>query len=326
MSLQPLVSVCIPCYNSEEFIASTVESVLNQTLGDFELLVSDNRSTDSTYSILRTFKDGRIQLHQNETNVGLCENWNRILSRASGKYVKLLCADDLIYPDCLSRQVAILENPANATVALTLGSRDIINARGEVILRRKASCGRGRVSAQELFRKTVRRGTNLIGEPAAVLFRKEALDKSGQLDTSNPFAIDLALWAALLKSGDAFVDPEFLAAFRVSAGAASTEIGLKQAGFFRQFVRDYRREARFEVTPLDVVSGYALSLVRCFLRNLFIRFHSRRAVDSSPRAGTGRLLGGRLATFASMGEPPGNTPQVPGLAESGIQGASSPSA
>src|SRR3974377_1497390 len=103
MGTQPLISICIPCYNGEGFIARTLESVLTQTFGDFEVLIADNKSTDSTISVIRTYPDPRIKVVQNESNLGLERNWNKVLSMASGRYVKLLCADDLLYPECLSR-------------------------------------------------------------------------------------------------------------------------------------------------------------------------------------------------------------------------------
>src|SRR5579859_195058 len=109
MRQQPLISVCIPCYNGERFIGRTLESVLRQTFTDFELVIVDDKSTDGTVSVIRGFTDARIRLIQNEKNLGLCLNWNRALSQTAGKYVKLLCEDDFLYPECLARQVAVLE-------------------------------------------------------------------------------------------------------------------------------------------------------------------------------------------------------------------------
>ena len=118
MESEPLISVCIPCYNNEEFIACTIESVLNQTLNDFELVIVDDKSTDRTVSVVKDYADSRIKLIQNECNLGIGGNWNKALSCAVGKYVKLLCGDDVIYHDCLSRQVDILEHPSNAIQAI----------------------------------------------------------------------------------------------------------------------------------------------------------------------------------------------------------------
>ena len=97
-----------------EFIASTLESVLQQTYRHLEIVITDNDSTDGTVAQIRKFTDPRIRLIQNEANLGLGANWNKALSCATGTYVKLLCADDLIYPDCLQRQVEALETERQA--------------------------------------------------------------------------------------------------------------------------------------------------------------------------------------------------------------------
>ena len=75
MRPQPLVSVCVPCYNGAEFLERTLESVLAQTFTDYELVVADNKSTDGTVDIVKSFSDPRIRLIQNERNLGMALNW-----------------------------------------------------------------------------------------------------------------------------------------------------------------------------------------------------------------------------------------------------------
>jgi len=275
MSVRPLVSVCIPCYNGAEFLGRTIGSVLGQGFTDFELVLADDKSTDRTVSVIRSFKDPRIKLIQNQTNLGLASNWTHVLSQSVGKYVKLLCEDDLLHPDCLKRQVAVLENPANSQVVLAICNRTIINDRDEVVLDRKLRSPSGLVDGPSLIRKSVQRGTNLIGEPAVGLFRREALNLSTGLDANNPYLSDLALWAMLLRKGDAFLDADCLAAFRLSPTAASTKIGWAQAACFRRFARGLLQDRCFGITRFDVLSAYILSLNWCLFRNLFIRFHPR---------------------------------------------------
>ncbi|HQI19850.1 MAG TPA: glycosyltransferase family 2 protein, partial [Leptospiraceae bacterium] len=72
----PEISVCIPVYNTEPFIAEAIESALNQTFKDFELIILDNRSTDNTLKIVRKFKDKRIRVVAHEKNLGAEANWN----------------------------------------------------------------------------------------------------------------------------------------------------------------------------------------------------------------------------------------------------------
>jgi glycosyltransferase involved in cell wall biosynthesis len=275
MRSQPLVSVCIPSFNSEEFIAMTLESVLSQTLTDSEVVISDDKSTDGTISVIKRFQDPRIRLLENEQNLGLGANWNKVLSSARGEYVKLLGDDDVLYPQCLARQISALKNPANASAVMAICNRNVINARNEIVMRRKFSFGPGLVSGRKLIRNSIRWGSNLIGEPVVGLFRRRELNQTAMCDASNPYVIDLALWAELLKHGDAIVDPDYLAGFRISRQKTSAKIGRRQAAYFRDFVRAMRRDSFYRVSLFDVMPGYILSAQWCLLRNLFI--HSRSA-------------------------------------------------
>jgi glycosyltransferase involved in cell wall biosynthesis len=275
MRSQPLVSVCIPSYNSEEFIATTLRSILSQTFADFEVVIADDKSTDGTIRIIQGFNDTRIRLIQNEKNLGLGANWNKVLSCVRGEYVKLLGDDDVLYPECLARQVAALEQSANASAVLAICNRNVINARDEVVMRRRFPFGPGLVSGRKLIRNSVRWGSNLIGEPVVGLFRRRELKPGAMCDPSNPYVIDLALWAELLKHGDAFIDPDYLAGFRISRQNTSARIGRRQAAYFREFVRAMRHDAFYRVSILDMMPGYVLSAQWCLLRNLFI--YSRSA-------------------------------------------------
>jgi glycosyltransferase involved in cell wall biosynthesis len=280
MPVQPLISVCIPCYNGEEFISQTIQSVLAQTFKDFELLLTDDHSNDRTVSIIRSFGDPRINLVQNSHNLGLGANWNKTLSRATGKYVKLLGGDDVLSPECLASQVDALENPANSKVVLAICNRNVIDAGGKIVLRRPFLFRSGRASGSGLIRKSVRWGSNLIGEPVVGLFRRQALNLTGMCDAANPYLIDLQLWADLLKYGDVYVDPDYLVSFRISDTTATSRIGLKQANYFRSFIKGMRRDLAHKVSPLDAALGCGLSYQWCLWRNWFMRNH--RAMASTP--------------------------------------------
>jgi glycosyltransferase involved in cell wall biosynthesis len=267
MSAMPLVSVCIPSYNSAEFVAATVDSVLAQTFADFELIITDDCSSDRTVEVIRGFSDPRISLIQNGQNLGLEGNWNKALSCSRGKYVKLLCADDLLYPDCLKRQVDALEK--DSEVVLAICNRDVINAKGKPVLRRSTRLT-GRVNGAKLIRNSIRWGSNLIGEPAVGLFRKDAFSPGAVFH--NAYLADLALWAEILKHGDAFVDATCLAAFRLSRAQASAKIGHRQAAGFRKFAHSLRKDSFYRVNAFDSCLGSTLSLPWCLLRNAFLSF------------------------------------------------------
>jgi glycosyltransferase involved in cell wall biosynthesis len=273
-TMRPVISICIPCFNNEEFIVDTLESVLNQTFADFEVLVVDDKSTDKTVALIERYDDHRLRLIRNQKNLGLVSNWKKALSQAEGKYVKLLCGDDLLHPECLARQVALLEQPDNSSVILAVCNRTVIDGGNKAVMSRCFPFGQGIVHGAKLIRRCVRWGSNLIGEPAVGLFRKQALECVEIAEAANPYSIDLTLWAELLKHGDAFLDNSYLAAFRVSRGSASAEIGWRQAAYFRTFAREMANDAYYQATAFDLALGCALSFPWCLLRNLFIRSHS----------------------------------------------------
>jgi glycosyltransferase involved in cell wall biosynthesis len=290
MSSQPMVSVCIPSYNGARFIGETIESVLNQSFTMFELVICDDRSNDGTVGIVQRFSDPRIRLVCNSTNLGLAANWNKVLCSGMGKYVKLLCEDDLLHPECLARQVGILEDPLHSRVVLAACNRNVINESNEVVLRPRRLFRPGPIGGRKLIRKCVQRGINLIGEPAVGLFRRDAMKKPQICDPTNPYLADLTLWAELLRHGDAFLDSECLASFRISRQAESARAGLHQAARFRNFARTLRRDSLYRITPLDMALASALSFNWCLLRNIFISM--RTSPSQTPRNGRAVQLKG----------------------------------
>src|SRR4030065_1446213 len=100
-----IVSICIPTYNGEKYLRETLDSVLAQTFKNFELLIIDDNSKDNTMDILREYasRENRIRIVQNETNLGLVNNWNRCVELAHGDWIKFVFQDDIIAPDCIER-------------------------------------------------------------------------------------------------------------------------------------------------------------------------------------------------------------------------------
>src|SRR3989338_5944877 len=94
----PKVTIAIPTYNRAKLLSQAIESVLVQTYKDFELLISDNASTDETNNVVTSFKDPRIRYHRNRKNIGMMSNWNKCVELAQGKYLMILGDDDKLYP------------------------------------------------------------------------------------------------------------------------------------------------------------------------------------------------------------------------------------
>jgi glycosyltransferase involved in cell wall biosynthesis len=103
------VTVLMSVYNGERFLREAMESILEQTFSDFEFLIIDDGSTDSTPDIVRSFSDARIKLVRNERNMGMAFSWNRGLAIAKGEYIARMDADDVSLPERLKKQVAFMD-------------------------------------------------------------------------------------------------------------------------------------------------------------------------------------------------------------------------
>lgn len=269
------ISVCIPVYNCHAHVAQAVDSVLAQTFGDFELIIVDNCSADGTFELLQEYADPRIRLLRNPENIGACGNWNRLLAEASGRYVKIICADDFIYPQCLERQLAVLE-AADSDVVMVSSGRDIVDERGRNVFRRHFPGKKGRMQGEQVIRKIVQRGTNIIGEVSAVLFRHEVIAKAGEFDGSLPYVIDLDYWVRVLRHGDLVVMDDYLAAFRVSAASWSVGIADSQTSDFTALIARINDDYGIKLSRVAMLVGRAMARLNSLLRRIFYRLYLRR--------------------------------------------------
>ena len=270
--MSPQVSVCIPVYNGERFLGRTLDSVFAQTFGDFEVVVSDNCSTDGTVALVERYDDPRLRLVRNPENIGAIRNWNQVRAQARGDYVKLLPADDVLAPDCLARQVAVFEDPAHAGVVMVAAKRDIVDEHDRVLLRDRGLAGmRGVVRGPDAIRRAVRNGTNVFGEPAAVLVRNEVLARCRPFGDVRPYMVDLELWCEVLTHGDLYALPETLATFRVSGASESAKEARSQARQGRALFRALHESAPDVVRRQDVVVGAVRSVAMAQSRRVLYR-------------------------------------------------------
>ena len=172
-AMRPMVSVCIPAYYAGENLRAAIASVLEQSYQNFELLIVDDASPEDISGVVNKFKDKRISYFRNRENLGPEGNWNRCLQLARGNYFKLLPHDDLLHPDCLMRQVSKLEEDKYKKIALVFSARQVISPSGNKLIRRSYPGSKeGVLNGSAVKRACVRHGTNLLGEPGSVLFRR----------------------------------------------------------------------------------------------------------------------------------------------------------
>ena len=118
---QPLVSIIMSAYNEENYLGDSIESILNQTLSDFEFVIINDGSTDKTQDILQHYaqRDGRIKLVKNERNSGVAESLNRGIKAAQGEYIAIVDAGDTSHPERLKKQIELLESNKTAHIVGT---------------------------------------------------------------------------------------------------------------------------------------------------------------------------------------------------------------
>lgn len=281
--MTPRVSVVVPAYQNAAYVAATVESVLAQTYPDFELVVADHSSTDETWSVLQRYREEpRVRLLRTPAGGGAVRNWNRVTREARGELVKLVCGDDLLRPQALEQQVVALDSAGPAAV-LVCGRRDLIDGRGAVFVRRHGLGGlSARMRGPEAVRAIVRSGGNPLGEPAAVLLRRDALDAAGGWNAEVPFYLDAGTYARVLRQGDLVALDETVAAFRVSASQWSFRLAREQHLEAARFHAQMRELFPDDVRPGDVRLGNARARGAALKRRLAYVWLGRRMHAAPP--------------------------------------------
>lgn len=274
--MPPTVSIVIPAYNNEAFIRRTMESVLAQTYADLEVIVADHESNDGTLDILTSFTgDPRVRLLTTPAGGGAARNWNRVTAEATGTYLKLVCGDDIIYPECVADQVAAFVDG----VDMVASRRDIVDADERPVLKGRGLPGLlGRHAGSHAIRSTVRGGTNVFGEPASVMFRRVALEAAGNWESSEHYLIDEASYIRVLARGD-FVGLETTAgAFRISGNQWSVRLALSQADEAVAYHRKLAAGSPGLLTRLDLVIGNARARLNAVGRRVMYRWLADRMV------------------------------------------------
>jgi len=203
--MKPTVSVIIPSYNHARFLGKAIESVVAQTYGDWEVVLVDDRSSDNSIEVARSFGDPRIRVYENETNLGTYGNQQRALRLAEGEWIAVLNSDDLWAPTKLERQVAALQAHPECSFCYVLGW--MVDAEGKPITDTDVHLDWPTSEVQRPLPFLLYENRILA---SGVLFRRQGL----RFETSLRYSGD---WAALLEAsvrGSASCVPERLTFWR----------------------------------------------------------------------------------------------------------------
>jgi glycosyltransferase involved in cell wall biosynthesis len=270
----PAVSVVIPSYRASSFIATTVRSVLTQTLATWEMVIVDDHSDDDTVAVARhaVGEDPRVRIVVNERNLGPAANWNRAVSLSSAPYVKVLCSDDVLLPTCLAQQVAALDTYPSA--GLVAARRDIIDGNGRVRF-----AGRGLqglepfMTGGRAIAAMVAVATTPFGEPSVVLMRRKAMETAGPFSQRYGTLIDVDMYARLLKHWDCVAIEATLAQFRMSPASWSDRSHREQGRNARRFLRDLASDPALSIGRRLLLSGLARTFVNSLGRRAAFALH-----------------------------------------------------
>lgn len=263
MTVTPAVSVCVALYDKERFVARTIRSVLDQTFGDFELVVLNNASNDRSAEIVASFDDPRIRLLHNTTTISGPDNTVKVSMMARAPLMKIVAADDLLHPTLLERQAEILADPGVAVVSCR---QNMVDENDAVMYPDRALRSEDLVGRQErttVVRRVVRHTGNPVGAYANLMFRRADLEAIGGIPDNPWMAHDLGLAVALLSRGDFHGIPETLVDFRIASGSASADDGEEGLSEQVSYIKTLRRENRPILRLSDTVfSALRLPLMR----------------------------------------------------------------
>lgn len=186
----PSISVIMPAYNAERFIAESIDSILRQTFTDFELIIIDDGSTDFTRMIIESYtkKDDRIRFYS-QTNHGVVYTANKAIKEARGRYIARIDADDIAMPDRLRQQFNILED--NPDTVLVCSSFEVISDEGEFLYKDIVPPDDAAIKLSLYIRNPIANGSTLI--------RTDTMKEVGLFD--DVFAEDLHMWTKLASKG-----------------------------------------------------------------------------------------------------------------------------
>jgi glycosyltransferase involved in cell wall biosynthesis len=267
---KPLVSITLGVKNGADTIRSVIESVLAQTYTNWELIIRDNCSTDDTVSIIKSFTDPRIRLYINEYDKGAFINSSSLTRMASGEYMKSLDDDNILYPECLEKQVRILS--ARPDIVFVTSDTEYITPSGKIISAR-VPFKKDVVTRDEYIKFTLLTGRGSIQEGCQSLWRTaahfEAVEKffsiglaDGLINIYSSYFYKPSLW---LTKGDMYVIHETLSSGRIEANSASLQFN--QAKLQGDWIRLLIKEG-YRISPLLYITARIMIFARATARRL----------------------------------------------------------
>ncbi len=278
-----LVSISIPTYNCARYLKKALESIINQTYDNLEIIISDNASTDDTLTLLQEFNDPRIKIYRNSKNIGAEKNFSKCVELAGGEYIAIFHADDLYLPDMVQKQVQTFQDNPSIGAVFTLAN--YANDRDKVIGQSKLPVelkGKGTYYFPEIF-LSILSNLNFLICPSAMVKSKIYKELIPFNDERFATSADLDMWLRILEKHPIAILNEKLMSWRISniQGSYQTRyLRTDRADFFR--VMDYylsNKVSNMDI-PKNVLNKYeflkSIDNIKCAV-NYIIKGQSQDA-------------------------------------------------
>ena len=275
------VSVVLPVFNGERFLAGCIHSVLDQGFEEFELLVSDDGSTDDSRRVIQGFSDARVRCFSQRQNLGLFSNLNFLIRETRYPLVRFLGQDDILEAECLAQEVAFFDQ--NPSVGMAYSKSVEINAEG---------VEKGRTQLRDLP-AVIEPGSSLQllyyygcmpGNISTVCVRRECFEEAGLFDETFRAAGDYEMWVRICQRRDLGIVHRHLVRLRSHQGQLS-----RSAGLGAPFISEGRR-----------IRQTLLPLLPAEIRSSAIRFTMLRQNVYDTHLVVRRAIAGRLRDALDM--------------------------
>lgn len=268
----PLISICVPAYKGEHTVAKSIQSILNQTYKNIEVIVVDDCSPDNTYEILQTINDPRLKLYRNEINLGMVGNWNKTVSYATGKYVHLVHSDDVLFPTCIEEKVKFLKEHPTDDFVLIFNATQLINENDKILMVRRYSKKNTVLEGTKFALESLRK-RNLYGEPSNVLFKRSVFEQVGGFYKELKYVTDWDLWIRISPFGKIGYINNVLVQYRVSTTNVTSSLSLKQMFIDDNLMLDNIQKMNvFKLSFSQVIYHKFVFKLRAWLRYFYMRF------------------------------------------------------
>ena len=244
--------------------------MLNQTFKDWQCVISDDASNDKSVEIANEYqaKDTRFKVITHSTNVGAANNWNRAKEDNESFATKILCADDYLYPEALSKQLNILRETDSAII---FSEREVVFPSGKK-LHPKLPIYSKKIPSTEAFKQYIKAGRNIFGEPVSALFSTDKFKESEGFHPKFEYTLDTSGYMAISRGNHVTFDKNVVGAFRISKDQWSHRLRSKQFSHIFKFIDHLVAVEGVRVSKFEVLVGKIKVMGANLVRVLIYKF------------------------------------------------------